>query len=304
MTTTWTDLTPFAGHEGDAAGREELLRSRLSLGGVRVDRLSGDEVVDILRAQLRARGDRPLAVGSVNLDHIHHFGVRGRERGTIDTPDSPLEWLMLIDGSPVARHAREVTADDWPRLTGADLLPALLTLAEQTGARVGFLGGFEATIPALGRALRAGWPKLHVAGHWTPDRQVIDDAEESTLLAVEIARAHVDILIVGLGKPRQEKWIERFGATTGAPVLTAFGAAADFLAGSAQRAPEWMRQAGIEWMFRLGQEPRRLSRRYLLEGPIALWDLRRTLVSLDYSTAALSHDRVTAPSPSPRVREP
>jgi N-acetylglucosaminyldiphosphoundecaprenol N-acetyl-beta-D-mannosaminyltransferase len=248
----------------------------------------------------------------VNLDHIHHFGTRGRERGTIDTPDSALEWLMLIDGSPVARHARVVTSDDWPRLTGADLLPAVLTLAEQSGARVGFLGGFEATIPALGAALRAGWPKLHVAGHWTPARQVIDDAEESTLLAVEIAQAHVDILIVGLGKPRQEKWIENFGTATGAAVLTAFGAAADFLAGSAQRAPEWMRQAGIEWMFRLGQEPRRLSRRYLLEGPVALWDLRRTLVSLDYSAAALSGlsgaapagERVRAPSPSPQVREP
>ncbi|CQD09129.1 teichoic acid biosynthesis protein [Mycolicibacterium conceptionense] len=86
------------------------------------------------------------------------------------------------------------------------------------------------------------------------------------------------VLIVGLGKPRQELWIDRHGAATGAAVLAAFGAAADFLAGVVNRAPERYRRHGMEWMYRLNQEPRRLARRYLVQGPPAFAQLRHAVV--------------------------
>ncbi len=290
-----------------------MLRFRLSIGGVRVDRMDAEEIMRIVGWQVGRGSERPVAIGSVNLDHIHHFGLRGERRGTIDHPDSRLEWLMLIDGSPVARHARTVTDVSWPRLAGSDLLPDLLSLAERIGARIGFLGGRPETVATLSAVLRSGWPELAVAGHWTPERSVIDDREGSNLLAAEIADAIVDILVVGLGKPRQEAWIERHGPATGASVLTAFGAAADFLAGSARRAPRWMRRAGIEWMFRLAREPHRLARRYLVEGPESLWVLRRTPTQLDYAEAVLPgslrrvtsrRGAITTRSPSRRVLEP
>ena len=106
------------------------------------------------------------------------------------------------------------------------------------------------------------------------------------VVAAEVAAAGVDVLVVGLGKPRQELWIDRHGAATGARVLLAFGAAADFLAGSVRRAPKFMQDNGIEWLYRLGVEPRRLARRYLVQGPPALLALRRARLERPTSTAA------------------
>jgi exopolysaccharide biosynthesis WecB/TagA/CpsF family protein len=104
---------------------------------------------------------------------------------------------------------------------------------------------------------------------WSPDRSVLSDDAASLDLAADIAEAAPQILFVGLGKPRQERWIARYGPLTGAAVLLAFGAVVDFLAGAAQRAPEAVRDHGWEWAWRLAHEPRRLARRYLLDGPPA-----------------------------------
>ena len=94
-------------------------------------------------------------------------------------------------------------------------------------------------------------------------------------LAGTIRDAHTDLLVVGLGKPRQEEWMQRYAGASGARVLLGFGAAADFLAGKVSRAPGWLRRAGGEWLYRLYKEPRRLFRRYCLEGPPAMWRLRK-----------------------------
>src|SRR5439155_17039259 len=109
-----------------------------------------------------------------------------------------------------------------------------------------------------------------VAGYWAPQRSDLADARACSALAVQIRDAGVDLLVVGLGKPRQEVWCARYAAATGAKVCLAFGAAPDFIAGTVPRAPELLRSSGLEWLYRLLLEPRRLSRRYLLQGPRAL----------------------------------
>jgi exopolysaccharide biosynthesis WecB/TagA/CpsF family protein len=116
----------------------------------------------------------------------------------------------------------------------------------------------------------ARWPTLRIGGAWTPARAVLDDPAASARLAAEVARTAPDVLVVGFGKARQERWIEQYGAATGATVLLAFGAVVDFLAGRVTRAPVWWSDHGLEWLFRLGKEPRRLARRYLVYGPPAL----------------------------------
>ena len=112
-------------------------------------------------------------------------------------------------------------------------------------------------------------PHLVVAGSWSPPRSDITNPAQSAELAAKIRAAEVQILVVGLGKPRQELWIESYGAATGARVLLAFGAVVDFLAQRVKRAPTWVSGAGMEWAWRLALEPKRLARRYLVQGPPA-----------------------------------
>jgi exopolysaccharide biosynthesis WecB/TagA/CpsF family protein len=186
-----------------------------------------------------------------------------------------MEWLTLIDGSPLATEAERLTGTPWPRLAGSDLIEPILAEAGRRSLRVGFLGGSEQAHQLIRARFAVERPGLKVAGWWAPDREVIMDEAASRQLAADIADVAVDVLVVGLGKPRQELWIHQYGALTGAKVLLAFGAVVDFLAGRIRRAPAWVSGHGMEWAWRLMLEPRRLARRYLVDGPEAYVRLRR-----------------------------
>jgi exopolysaccharide biosynthesis WecB/TagA/CpsF family protein len=248
--------------------------------GVPVDLLESNDALDIIA--WRATSDLPvLKVVSVNLDHVHHFGTGGRWHGCLDDTD---DWLYLIDGSPVAKEAARRTGQSYPRLAGSDLAPAILDICESRGLRVGFLGGSPDNHLRLKSRLSAERPRLTVAGLWSPSREELSSSAASGCLADEIAAATVDVLFVGLGKPRQELWIANFGARTGSRVVLGFGAVVDFLAGDRQRAPRILSQLGLEWAWRLLLEPRRLANRYLVEGPVAYLRLRT-----DRSTTTRGH---------------
>ncbi len=244
-----------------------------------------DTAVDLVSGRAAAGGAKPLAVVSVNLDHIKHFGTGGAladlgiggggsPAGARPGEKSSVEWLSLLDGAPLVAQAKRMTGRVWPRLAGSDLIDPLLDQASTRGVRIGFLGGTEETHGLLKRKLSASRPDLVVAGWWAPARSELSDPQACRQLAAEISRAGVDLLVVGLGKPRQEEWISAYGALTGARVLLAFGAAVDFLAGRVSRAPRWVSGHGLEWAWRLAHEPRRLARRYLADGPPAYRRLR------------------------------
>lgn len=233
-----------------------------------VERWEQGPLLERVAAQLADKSGPALAIGSINIDHFHHFG-----KGRIELPNEPretgVEWLMLADGAPVAARAAVAAGRSWPRLTGADLLPELLDLAAAQGSRVGFLGGMPEVHARLDEILKESYPDM-VARYWAPEREEIDSQEGSERIAAQIKAEGIDLLAVSLGKPRQELWIQTYGDQTGACVQLAFGASADFMAGKVDRAPQWMREHGLEWAYRLGQEPGRLSRRYLVEGPVAM----------------------------------
>jgi len=219
-----------------------------------------------------ASGLPPLAVCSINLDHVHHFRRAGDDFG----PDAPVRWLNLIDGAPIAQQARRVTGLAYPRLAGSDLITGILTDAAAAGLSVGVLGGSAEVTRGLRETLAARFPGARFAGHWTPSREALSDEARCASVASEIRAGGVDILLVCLGKPRQERWIAQNGPQTGASALLAFGAVVDFLAGRVSRAPRWVSRAGVEWMWRLMLEPRRLARRYLVQGPPAYLAVRRS----------------------------
>jgi N-acetylglucosaminyldiphosphoundecaprenol N-acetyl-beta-D-mannosaminyltransferase len=234
---------------------------RMVVSGTIVQRASIAEVVSIMASHLRSLSPG-LAVGSVNLDHLHHFRTLGA------APHGRVEWLLLADGMPIAWRGKMLTSKPWPRVTGADLLPEVLTLAESEGQRVGFFGGSTETHLLLAGYLRERHPALAVSGMWAPEPSDIESFSDT--LVADIRAARTDILVVSLGKPRQELWVDRHGAGTGARIFLPCGGAIDFLAGTTSRAPSWMQRVGLEWFHRLRREPRRLARRYLLQGPLSL----------------------------------
>jgi len=257
---------------------------RVVLGGTVVDLMEFDSAVELIIGRAQATGKNPLAVASANLDHVKHFGTNGPWARVLAAGDSgvtaepaqggPVDWLSLLDGAPLVSAARRMTGKNWPRLAGSDLIAPLLEKSVERQIRVGFLGGAPETHRLLKVKLGQSMPDLVVAGWWAPPRAALADPLASRAIADEIARAGVDILVVGLGKPRQELWISEYGAVTGAGVLLAFGAVVDFLAGRVARAPRWVSAHGMEWAWRLALEPKRLSRRYLIDGPPAyahLW---------------------------------
>ncbi|WP_267276975.1 WecB/TagA/CpsF family glycosyltransferase [Arthrobacter sp. CDRTa11] len=246
----------------------------MRLGGVPVTLLEAEDALEVILERARNGGRQPLAVASANLDHVKHFGQDSRWEATLDL-QAAVEWFTLLDGSPLVSQAAKLTMRKWPRLSGSDLIKPILNAAETAGLRVGFIGGTPQCHGQIREKFARDHPDLMVAGWWAPERTSLTDPIASRALAAEILEARTDILVVCLGKPRQELWISEFGHLTGAKVMLAFGAVVDFLAGRIRRAPARVSNLGLEWAWRLALEPRRLARRYLLDGPEAYLKLRR-----------------------------
>ncbi|WP_144795968.1 WecB/TagA/CpsF family glycosyltransferase [Microbacterium paludicola] len=250
----------------------------IDIDGTPVHVIDDEDARGIIADAAEHVSTKPLAVVSVNLDHVHHFGRSQLAARHID-PDpvgEELEWLNLVDGAPIAKQVRRVSGVPCPKLSGSDLIVPVLGDADQHRLSVAVIGGMPEVTATLAGRFESDWPHLRFAGHWTPGRDELASPEASARIAAEMREAGVDIVLVCLGKPRQEKWIAEYGAATGAGVLLAFGAVVDFLAGRVSRAPSWVSDAGMEWAWRLMLEPKRLARRYLIEGPPAYLAVRRS----------------------------
>jgi exopolysaccharide biosynthesis WecB/TagA/CpsF family protein len=241
----------------------------LRIAGSLVHLASEADAIRTVRTAASRPAGRPLAVASINLDHVHHF----RDFGG---PAAGVEWLDLIDGAPIAAQARRMTGRTYPRLAGSDLIDGILDHADASGLSVGIVGGSPEVHDALIARFARDWPSIRFAGQWTPERDELSDEAAQARLAASIRAVGADVLLVCLGKPRQERWIQQYGQASGARVLLAFGAVVDFLAGRIDRAPAWISRAGFEWAWRLLLEPRRLAKRYLVQGPPAYLAVRRS----------------------------
>ena len=171
------------------------------------------------------------------------------------------------DGQPLvwALNALGHRLDD--RVYGPELMDRACAAAARSGQRFYLYGGRnQGALAELARRLRLRHPGLRiVGGHCPPFRPLSDDEEDA--LAAEINRSGADVVWVGIGVPKQEKWMARMRHRLDAPVLVGVGAAFDFHAGLVPQAPDALQRLGLEWAFRLVQEPRRLWRRYLRYNP-------------------------------------
>ena len=259
-------------------GAESGYPARARIGATHLDLASRARVDDRFEAALTGESP-PLVVVSANLDHLHHFANPGRH-GSLPggMAADGTEWLTLIDGHPFAAAVRRKWGEEAAELhPGSDMLPSILALADRKGARVAVIGGTEETRLAWSRTLASTYPGVVDAGGRWVDFDWLDRPGSGADLAAWVADRNADVVVVGLGKPRQEVWLRDHGGATGAKLMLAFGSAAEYVAGTTTRAPGWARRHGLEWAVRLRREPRRLWRRYLVTGPGAWIMLRRDL---------------------------
>ena len=186
--------------------------------------------------------------------------------------------LVTSDGMPLVWLLRWLGVPNAARVYGPDLMPLVLADAATQGVPVGFYGGLPSALPHLLRSVTTRFPELKVGYAWAPPfRALSRDEDQKAVQAIN--NAGVRILFVGIGSPKQDYWMHAHKGCVNA-VMLGVGAAFDFLAGTKPQAPRWMQRSGLEWLFRLCTEPRRLWRRYLSRNPrfaiLALTQLVRT----------------------------
>ncbi len=182
--------------------------------------------------------------------------------------------MVTADGMPVVWVQRRLGAKHAERVYGPDIVAALCERGVAAGLRHYFYGGAPGVAERVAARLQERYPGLAIAGTEAPPFAPVGDApDESTVQQLNAAGAHV--IWVGLGSPKQDVWMMRYRPALTAPLLIGVGAAFDFIAGTKRQAPPWMRRSGLEWAFRLAQEPGRLWQRYLVYNARFVWRIAR-----------------------------
>lgn len=169
--------------------------------------------------------------------------------------------MALPDGKPLSIVSKMRGYEEAERVPGPDLIPRILELSQKKGHRHFFYGSSEDTIEKLREKLLENYPDLQIAGMYAPPFRALTEQEDREIIE-KINDSHPDFIWVALGAPKQEKWMyEHRDKING--LMLGVGAAFDFMAGTVERAPEWMQNLCMEWLFRISQDPKRLFKRYL-----------------------------------------
>lgn len=235
--------------------------------GVKVTTLSLADVAHEVVQWATAPGDgtapRYVCATSVHglIEAVDHPSFRGiLNRAAHVTPDGmPLVWFGQL------RKQRGMS-----RVYGPTLMKEVCRLTTASRIRHFFYGGIAGVADTLARRLSAQYPGLRVAGTYSPPFRALTDTELRGIAAV-INDSGAEVVWVGLSTPKQERWIDAIRGLLSARVLLSVGAAFDFHVGRVRQAPHWVQRVGLEWLFRLVHEPRRLWRRYAYNNPMFMW---------------------------------
>lgn len=231
----------------------ERPNGRAHLLGFDVDRMTLNECVGRLEKAIAA--ERPTHIVLVNAAKIVRARSDHELAHIIRTAD-----LVGADGMPIVWASRLLSQSLPGRVNGTDLMYKLLELADQKRYRVFFLGSTAELIEKAMERVRIRYPDLQIAGF---RNGYFASADEEQAVVGKIAQANADILLVGISTPLKEKWVRQHIHELNVPVVHGVGGSFDILAGYVRRAPVWMQSMGLEWLYRLLQEPGRLWRRYL-----------------------------------------
>lgn len=244
---------------------------RMDFLNTQVDNLTMAEALEEIDRLIAL--DKNAYVVTPNVDHIVQLERGGvlcdvyAQADLIVTDGKPLIWISKLYGTPIKE-----------KISGSDLFPLLCEMAARKGYRMFFLGAGPGVAAKAAENLEARYPGLQVTGTYSPPVGFEEDSAEMAKIEEMIKAADPHILVVGLGCPKQEKFIYQNRERLGVPVSLGLGASLDFEAGNIKRAPKWMSDHGLEWLCRAVSEPKRLAKRYVVDAfeiaPI-VWKYRK-----------------------------
>jgi N-acetylglucosaminyldiphosphoundecaprenol N-acetyl-beta-D-mannosaminyltransferase len=233
--------------------------STVELLGIELALTDYERTLDWIDAMVESRRRAyviPAAVHCMMVAHEEPETWDAVQGGLVVPDGQPLVWAMRMLGHPTAS-----------RVYGPELMARYCERAASTGTRMFLYGGRnQGALVQLALNLRRRYPGVKIVGGYSPPFRELDD-EEFAAVTDEINRSGADVVWVGIGQPKQEKWMAAMRGRLDAPVLIGVGAAFDFHAGLVPQAPSWMQELGLEWAYRLAHEPRRLWRRYARYNP-------------------------------------
>lgn len=232
--------------------------ARIKFMNTEIDNLSMGETLDAIDKLILQ--NKNAYVVTPNVDHIVQLEKGGelcevyKNADLILTDGKPLLWIANLYGTPIKE-----------KISGSDLFPKLCQMAADKGYRMYFLGAADGVAAKAADNLMKKYPGLQVVGTYSPPFGFEKDANEMQRIIEQIKQVKPQILIVGLGCPKQELFILHNKDKLGVPISLGLGASLDFEAGNIKRAPNWMSDVGLEWLYRITQDPKRLAKRYLVD---------------------------------------
>jgi len=234
--------------------------NRVNVLGVGISVLNLHSALDAIAAAVRDRRKGYICVTGV------HGVMEAQDDESFKTI---LNGALLCtpDGMPMVWAGKLAGHCEMRRVYGPDLMLDVCAWSETSGAKHFFYGGADGVAELLAQKLKGRFPKLQIAGTFTPPFRALNETEVKNLQA-QVAAARPDIFWVGLSTPKQEKFMAEFLPKLDATLMVGVGAAFDFHSGRVKQAPRWMQRGGLEWFYRLCSEPRRLAKRYFRNNPL------------------------------------
>lgn len=289
---TMFDLSNFGAKQQIQSPLQLPLRFEIS--GVPVDRLTLDETVNVIVATLQSHSrSKPLLIMGPNaqlvtLAQSDQCFARALQASTIN----------VCDGVSIVLASRLLGRPVPERVTGGDLMERLCAEAARHGLSIFFLGGLPDAAQLAADQLQRRYPALNIAGTYCPPQGFEKDSMEGAHIRQLISDAAPDLLFVAFGAPKQEIWMHENCRDLPIAAALSVGAAFDTQAGMRKRAPVWTHRIGMEWLYRLLSEPRRLWRRYLLGNPYFIYLVLRQLLLFGRFVPDNENLRIPSDAPS------
>jgi N-acetylglucosaminyldiphosphoundecaprenol N-acetyl-beta-D-mannosaminyltransferase len=235
-----------------------LKEKRVQVGRAAVDSVTFVEAIRLIVQRLRS-GLPPTYAVTPNAQHIVMLHSDPKLKAIYDEAS-----FVFADGMSLVLAARLMGHTLPERVTGVDLFQALCLESATLGFRVFLLGGLPGAAEKAAEALRERNPAVNIVGTYCPPLGFEKDPVETERILERVRASQPDLLFVGLGVPKQEYWMHKHYRSLDVRLSIGIGGSFDMVAGITPRAPKWLQNAGLEWLFRLSAEPRRLWRRYLI----------------------------------------
>lgn len=232
--------------------------SRMKFMNTEIDNLTMGETLQAVDQLIQE--NKSAYVVTPNVDHIVQLETSKELQDVYNNAS-----LILTDGKPLLWIAKWYGTPIKEKLSGSDLFPLLCDMAAKKGYKMFFLGAAEGVAAKAAKNLAKRYKGLQVVGTYSPPFGFENNEDEMDKIKKMIKKVEPHILVVGLGCPKQEKFMYHYCKELGVPISFGLGASLDFEAGNVKRAPKWMANHGLEWLFRITQDPKRMAKRYLID---------------------------------------